>query len=311
MLRFSVATREYEFILLTIFTVPKPFVGHTGIIQRNAIRSWQQLVPNCQVILFGSEEGTAQAASDLGVVHVAELHRSEHGAPLLDGMFQRASELSTTPLLCFVNSDIIFKGSIASLIELPSPFLVVGESMDLQVPSLIDFSNPHWRESLGEGVSRGPFALDYFIFSRELYRSMPPFRVGRARYDNWMVWHALKSGAKVIDATDVLNPIHQNHDYGHLPGGRKEAYRGPDALHNQKLAGFGCYLYLYSTSDARWKLTRDGLKAVPNSFRFLKQFIRRLTGWASERSGLMQPQRLKRTSELQSNRDVRDGIGKR
>lgn len=299
---------ELEFTLLTIFTVPKPFVGHTGIIQRNAIRSWQQLGPSCQIILFGNEEGTAQAAKELGVEHVKEIQLSEHGAPLLDGMFQRAAELSTTPLLCFLNADIIFKGSIAALSALPAPFLVVGESMDLQVPSLIDFANPQWRESLGEGITRGPFALDYFIFTRGLYHAMPPFRVGRARYDNWMVWHALKSGAKVIDATDVLNPIHQNHDYGHLAGGRKEAYRGPDALYNQKLAGLGCYLYLYSTSDARWKLTREGLQGVPKSFRFLKQFFRRLTGWAGERSGLVQHERSKSTSDSQSKSD---GIEKR
>ena len=26
--------------MLTIFTIPKPFIGHIGVIQRNAIMSW-------------------------------------------------------------------------------------------------------------------------------------------------------------------------------------------------------------------------------------------------------------------------------
>lgn len=153
---------------MTIFTVPKPFVGHTGIIQRNAIRSWQQLGPSCQIILFGNEEGTAQAAKELGVEHVKDIQLSEHGAPLLDGMFQRAAELSTTPLLCFLNADIIFKGTIAALSALPAPFLVVGESMDLQVPSLIDFANPQWRKKLGRRYFARTFCARLFHFHTRL-----------------------------------------------------------------------------------------------------------------------------------------------
>lgn len=269
--------------MLTIFTAPKPFIGHTGIIQKNAIRSWKQAAPNCQILLFGDEEGTAQAAQELDVGHIAEIHRSPHGAPLLDFIFHQATTRSDFPTLCFANSDIIFKGNLDFLPSLPTPFLCVGESMDVLVSDAIDFSNPNWRDSLSQGKSRGPFALDYFFFSKNLYRDIPPFRIGRARYDNWMVWHALQKHAKVIDATQILQPIHQNHDYAHLPGGRNEAYRGTDALFNQKLAGLGCYLYLYSVNDARWSLTPTGLLPNPNPFRFSKQLFRRLNGWISER----------------------------
>lgn len=270
--------------MLTIFTAPKPFVGQTSIIQKNAIRSWKQAAPNCQILLFGDEEGTAQAAEELNVDCISEVRRSSYGAPLLDFIFQHAAQVSTYSTLCLVNADIIFKGEFQSLVNLQPPFLCVGESMDALVSDPIDFSNPEWRNSIPRGVSRGPFALDYFVFSKDLYRDIPPFRIGRARYDNWMVWKALKSRAKVIDVTPILNPIHQNHDYAHLPGGRNEAYRGTDAMFNQKLAGLGCYLYLYSVSDARWSMTPQGLLPIPNSFRFSNQFLRRLRGWISERS---------------------------
>jgi hypothetical protein len=43
--------------MLTIFSTPKPFHGHSGIIQRNALKSWTLLHPDVEVILFGIEDG--------------------------------------------------------------------------------------------------------------------------------------------------------------------------------------------------------------------------------------------------------------
>ena len=50
--------------VLTLFTVPKPFRGHVGDIQRNAIESWRALRPSVQVVLVGDEDGVAEAARD-------------------------------------------------------------------------------------------------------------------------------------------------------------------------------------------------------------------------------------------------------
>ena len=50
--------------MLTIFAVPKPFRGHIGVIQRNAIRSWTLLRPACDIILMGNEEGIAEIAAE-------------------------------------------------------------------------------------------------------------------------------------------------------------------------------------------------------------------------------------------------------
>jgi len=59
--------------LLTIFSIPKAFAGHNGIIQNNAIQSWVRLSPACQVILFGDDPGVAEAARRFGVVHVPDI----------------------------------------------------------------------------------------------------------------------------------------------------------------------------------------------------------------------------------------------
>lgn len=53
--------------MLTLFTTAKPFRGHDGIIQWNALKSWALLRPSVEVILFGDEEGAAKTAEELGL----------------------------------------------------------------------------------------------------------------------------------------------------------------------------------------------------------------------------------------------------
>src|SRR5262249_19151083 len=54
----------------TFFATAKPFEGHSGIIQRNALKSWMLLHPNVEVILFGDDKGAAEIAAELGLRHV-------------------------------------------------------------------------------------------------------------------------------------------------------------------------------------------------------------------------------------------------
>ena len=69
---------------LTILAMPKPFRGHIGIIQRNAIRSWTLLRPSCEIVLFGDDTGVSAAAAELGVRHVPNVARNEYGTPLVN-----------------------------------------------------------------------------------------------------------------------------------------------------------------------------------------------------------------------------------
>ena len=56
---------------ITILAMPKPFKGHIGVIQRNAITSWTKFEPRPEIFLFGHEDGAAECASELGLVHIA------------------------------------------------------------------------------------------------------------------------------------------------------------------------------------------------------------------------------------------------
>lgn len=269
--------------MLTLFTVPKAFKGHIGIIQVNAIQSWLQAFPGAQIILFGEEEGLAEVAAEHNIDHVPKITFSPLGAPLLDGVFSKADELARFDDLCFINSDIIFRVNNLALEELPRPYLMIGESSDAEVLKPIEFDYPDWRKQISANIaSRGPFALDFFFFDKGLFRGMPPFRIGRARYDNWLVWRAIRQGASLIDGTEILQAVHQRHDYGHLQGGRKEAYRGPDAIANEELAGLWCYLYLHSVQDARLSLSDRGLESRPQRLRFINQWRQRLIGRLKE-----------------------------
>ncbi len=93
--------------VLTIFAVPKPFEGHIGRIQRNAIGSWARLRPQCQIVLCGNEPGTSDVADELGIEAIPEVSRNQFGTPLLSSVFRAAEERSRCRLLCYVNADIV------------------------------------------------------------------------------------------------------------------------------------------------------------------------------------------------------------
>src|SRR5690349_9628639 len=164
--------------MLTIFTTPKPFRGHINIIQRNALKSWTLLHPDVEVILFGDEEGAAEAARDLGIRHEAHVERNEFGTNLLNHMFARAEAIARHPVLCYVNCDIILTGDFLRAVERVRAehpkFLMVGRRWDTPITSPVDFSDPGWAEkvrglALSTKARREEWWIDYFVFSRGFY----------------------------------------------------------------------------------------------------------------------------------------------
>jgi hypothetical protein len=238
--------------MLTLFAIPKAFRGHTGVIQRNAIESWARLGRGSRVVLFGDEEGTAEVARELHLDHVPEVARNEFGTPLVSALFQTAGKLAAHDTLCYVNSDIILLDDFLPAVERVRArtrrFLMVGECWNLDLPTPVPFDEPSWqaqilRQVSESAVSRGSYYIDYFVFSRNLYRELPPFAIGRAGFDNWLVWKARALRAAVVDASLMVTAVHQQHDYSHVRGGREWSYSGPEAVRNVQLAGGRKHLY--------------------------------------------------------------------
>jgi len=228
--------------MLTIFSTPKPFLGHINIIQRNAIESWKRLHPSCEVILFGADEGAAETARELDIRHEAQVERNEFGTKYLASIFDRAEETARHGLLCYVNCDIVLTGDFIDAVKRVSAwrskFLMAGQRWDLDVAEPLDFGDADWGKRIQDAAlaanrQRPPQWIDYFVFSRGLYRQrIPSLVVGRPGWDNWLVWRALADGAAVVDASESVTAVHQNHDYGYHPDGEKGVWEGQEAQRN-------------------------------------------------------------------------------
>src|SRR5512147_1680666 len=233
--------------LLTLFSAPKPFTDpRIALIQRNAIRSWT-LLPDVEIILLGEETGLAEAARQLGVTHVPNVKCNDNGTPLISSMFQLARENSQSELLCIVNADMILMPDFikaamesGSLLPMSRNFVLLSRRWDLDVKEPLDFSGD-WTHRLSsivhrQGTLHRPAGSDYFLFPRACYTDIPDFTIGRAGWDNWMIYKARQEKWPVVDCTPSVTIVHQNHDYSHLPGG-KPHYEHPDTNINIRLAG--------------------------------------------------------------------------
>jgi hypothetical protein len=225
-------------VMLTLFAIPKAFAGHIGIIQRNAIESWTLLRPQCEIILFGDDEGTAEVAREFGLRHVPQIARNEWGTPLLNDMFETAQRLASHKMLCFVNADIILTSDFLRAVERVSAwrdkFLMVGRRRDVGITEPWEFARPNWEKELRDhvlkhGELRGEHAVDYFVFPEGLYDHIPPFAIGRPCYDSWLIYKPISRRYPVIDATNEVVAIHQNHDHSHF-GLQGENYSLQEAL---------------------------------------------------------------------------------
>lgn len=274
---------------LTLFSVPKAFEGHIGVIQSNAIKSWQQLSDDIEVLLIGDDPGVKDFARQNDVPHVGHVERNEFGTPLLSHVFEIAHAKSCTDYLMFVNCDIILTSDLLVFVNLLSEievqeFLAIGMRMDFDQHDEIEFHSD-WERDLAEKARReGEYASilckDYFIFSKHQFRTIPPFSIGRGNWDSWMVSTAARQKLPIIDATHHVFAGHQNHGYGHV-GGRMKAYvSGAEAKGNIGLAKGRHY---FRGSLATHRISNDGemvrinrlpiLNFVRDTPRLLKQLV--------------------------------------
>ena len=137
--------------MITIFTNPRPFKEPFDRIQRNAISSWLQLDPKCEILLCEDEEGTTKnVAKELGVGYIPEGKTTEFGTPLINDVFKKAQELASYDTLAQINTDIILMNDFPAAVKTVQslmknrPFLMVGRRWDLLISELIDFDERFW-----------------------------------------------------------------------------------------------------------------------------------------------------------------------
>jgi hypothetical protein len=244
--------------------MPKPFLGHIGVIQRNAITSWTKLEPRPEIILFGTEKGVAECAADLGLVHIPDVARNQHGTPLLADLFAQAEKRATHDTLAYVNADIILPAAFTAGVEKTrqafATFLAVGQRTNLSVREPIDFSNG-WEAVLQERTRRegqleSYTGIDLFVFPRGMYRDVPPLAIGRVWFDQWCIKYARKKGLPIIDMTPFVPIVHQLHDYNHVAGGKQWVYGGAEA--DENLVFYGEKPHTYTILSSTHLMTPQG-----------------------------------------------------
>jgi hypothetical protein len=292
--------------LITLFSAPKSFADpHIAIIQRNAIRSWT-LLPDAEVLLIGDEEGMAKAAKELGVKHLPAVKCSQSGTPLISSIFQLARENNHGELLCIVNTDMIlmsdFFEAAKRAMKLQEKFVLLSQRWDLDVTESIEYTEG-WQNRLSstvhaQGQLHRPAGSDFFLFPKSCYTEVPAFAIGRAGWDNWMIYKARLENWPVIDCTPSVMIVHQNHDYRHLPGGRPH-YEHPETNENIRLAG-GPAVVRYTILDATHRL-KDGKLVSPafswgRFWRVVELFLRKLFFFLPENAveNIARPKRWKK-----------------
>jgi hypothetical protein len=301
--------------VLTLFTIPKSFKGPIDVIQRNAIQSWMRLHPEIQIILFGTDEGTAEVTRKFGLRHEPQVERNEFGTILLTSVFLRAQQVARYDTVCYINCDILllddFCPAVLTVSATHKEFLMVGQRTDVDIFNPWPYERPTWQAELRDfaarhGKMRPPNWIDYFAFSRGLYGpDLPPFAIGRTHWDDWLVWKVLTSGRPVVDVTPVVLAVHQNHDYNHHPQGEAGVWKGIEAGRNSQLAGG--WKNLRTIAHASEILRPAGLR--PNTLRHWAEAKRRAESlWRFFLYDVWQPAWF---SILNATRPLRNALGLR
>ncbi len=208
--------------MVSIFTTAKDFINEFKIIQNNSFNSWRALSNRIEIIIIGDSSGVSVAAKSIQAIHIKEVEKTVNGTPTLSGLFHVAQKIAKNEILCFVNADIIFHHNfinvISSLKDFNKNFLAVGYRWDFDVNDRIQFfdnesNNKFWSTAKQKSKRHACTGIDYFIFKRGSFKNVPKLAIGRFGWDNWLLWNARRRRIPLIDVSNDLYAIHQNHSY--------------------------------------------------------------------------------------------------
>ena len=251
--------------MITIFSTLKPFEGHISIIQRNAIMSWKNLKGKPEIILLGNEPGVAEICKELDLIHIPDIAYNEYKKPLCEDVFQRAQKIAKYDIVAYVNADIILMDNFIDAAKLCGydHFLMVGQRFDLNIAKPIDFRGA-WTSVLKykvrkNGVLHKSTGIDYFVFRKNDWLDIPPMVIGVIAWDNWLVSTAINKGHIVIDATEFISVIHQNHVSARIKDYKLLLEQDPQSAKNRELADTkGGRVHSGFTNHAPWVMTVTG-----------------------------------------------------
>lgn len=240
--------------MLTLFCVLKPFTDpHISAIQHNALQSWRRVYGDVEILVFGDRAGVHETCDMLGITFVPGLRQGETGRDLMSDAFNRVSEIAQYDTLCYVNGDIILPPNFADVVRAIDceRYLGIGERWDTPLTEALTFPPGWWQHvsayAREHGRSPGSCSMDYFVHKRGQFSPMPDIYAGSWYSDNYLVATARQMGIPVVDLTEVVFAIHQNHTH---PGGLDAWSKGIESMQSKALLPDG-NAYSIMHADAR------------------------------------------------------------
>jgi len=207
-----------------------PFKGNQLTIthQHNSIHSWTLLDPRPEIILFGYEEGVAEAAEQYGVRHVPGIGVNELGNLSMRSIFREADKAASNDWIAYIDTDVIlindFMPTVKYLINKYPNFSSCAGRWDADIQSPVDFSSSTWEKSVLDRVfKQHNKGSDYCIYRRGFYHSMPDFSIGRGHWDGWRMGYPKTVGVPLINTQGAISAVHQKH--GHRWSGQPGTQR--------------------------------------------------------------------------------------
>ncbi|QQE10457.1 hypothetical protein JD969_13210 [Planctomycetota bacterium] len=199
---------------ITLFTLPRAYLGQDAIVQENAIRSWRRL--GYTIHLMGNEYGVFETAIESAQQYTPELAASKNGKVLLNAAFEVAAERAKTPYIAYLNPNIVLTQPIdVEVVGLPSDFVGVGRHWDITVDFLVDFQNKKHlnnfrRHILKSGALHSASDLSYVIMPRDsVLKKLNDVEVHQAGWGNVVVDMAWKLGLPIVELTACFHAINQ------------------------------------------------------------------------------------------------------
>lgn len=186
--------------------------------QMNSLRSWIALEQEKEIYVFNRNDSVKEMCKNLKVTIVEEYESSSHSdIPTWRTMRNFASKISNDDdVIVWVNSDVMFNNSLIKTIQgvvqsNNENFVLVGQKYDWS--NFYDLENNFDLSSLSPLAKHGEYAIDYFIFKKQLFENVPEFFIARQKFDNFLLTKAIKEYF-AIDCTNTLLCVHHRHDYG-------------------------------------------------------------------------------------------------
>ena len=267
--------------LITIVSSPRPYISSHGEYAERQLRViFQWLVEfsgRAQIIFVESKEaanlpsGVETVCKTLGVEYSNELKQDAGGQDRLDSLFEIATARAQSDVIMLLNSDCFVGPRFAEILQRTIPesgsFLISGIRYVFPMEDNLEFNpllesvasyaehqiiNPSSAKPRYVGLRQD--MLDYFVFRKGSYLGIPPFRIGKSAWDNWLFAEAVRKKWQTISGgvnPPVLYLVHPEHDRPHqFSGAEKKA----PCAHNRALASLSGGLEGGGLSNARFKI---------------------------------------------------------